>query len=144
MQVYIPLNTQVTYEKTKEFARDLATLMVRQFPELVVSKMEKTLRKGKVFVDWSQNDDKKTTINVYSLRARERPTVSTPVTWEEITAALKNKKSSALVFETSDVLKRVEKQGDLFAPVLTLKQKLPAVRSLKENFPAATADNSAM
>jgi bifunctional non-homologous end joining protein LigD len=141
MQVYVPLNTQVTYEKIKELARQLAGFMASQFPDLVVSKMEKTLRKGKVFMDWSQNDDKKTTVNVYSLRARERPTVSTPVTWDEIKAVLKTKKSSALVFETSDVLKRVEKQGDLFAPVLSLKQKLPAVCSLKKSFPTATSNN---
>ncbi len=83
-------------------------------------------------MDWSQNDDKKTTVNVYSLRAKERPTVSTPVTWEEVEAALKSKESSALVFEASDFLKSVDRQGDLFAPVLSLKQKLPAIASVEE------------
>ena len=87
--------------------------------------MKKSLRKGKVLVDWSQNDDHKTTICVYSLRARERPTVSTPVEWDEVEAALKKKDAERLVFDADAVLKRVEKQGDLFAPVLEQKQKLP-------------------
>lgn len=89
------------------------------------------MRKGKVFMDWGQNDDKKTTINVYSLRAKDHPTVSTPVTWKEVEAALKRKDANDLVFQARDVLKRVEKFGDLFAPVLTVKQKLPAIRALK-------------
>ena len=130
MQVYVPLNTAVNYEKTKAFAHELAQLLQREMPDLVVSRMEKALRKGKVFVDWSQNDDKKTTINVYSLRAKEHPTVSTPITWKEIELALKNKDANALTFEASEVLKRVERLGDLFAPVTTLKQKLPAIQAL--------------
>jgi bifunctional non-homologous end joining protein LigD len=85
----------------------------------------KSLRKGKVLVDWSQNDDHKTTINVYSLRAREAPTVSTPVTWAEVAGALKKKDAQRLSFGCEEVLKRVEKLGDLFEPVLSLKQKLP-------------------
>jgi bifunctional non-homologous end joining protein LigD len=133
MQVYVPLNTPVTYEKTKAFAHQLAELMEAQFPNLVVSRMEKVLRKGKVFMDWSQNDDKKTTINVYSLRAKEHPTVSTPVTWQEIEASLRKKNAKALVFEAPGVLKRIDKLGDLFAPVLELKQKLPAIHSLNRN-----------
>jgi hypothetical protein len=87
--------------------------------------MKKELRKGKVLVDWSQNDDHKTTIAVYSLRAREHPTVSTPVKWEEVEQLLKKKDASLLVFEAGQVLKRVEKMGDLFEPTLKLKQKLP-------------------
>ncbi|HEY3861839.1 MAG TPA: non-homologous end-joining DNA ligase [Verrucomicrobiae bacterium] len=130
MQVCVPLNTAVTYEQTKGFARELALLLERQFPKLVVSKMEKALRKGKVFVDWSQNSDTKTTINVYSLRAKERPAVSTPVRWSEVEHALKTGKASDLSFESEDVLKRVEKFGDLFLPVLTLRQKLPGITSL--------------
>jgi bifunctional non-homologous end joining protein LigD len=130
MQVYVPLNTAVTYEKTKAFAHALALTLERQRPEAVVSKMLKALRKGKVLVDWSQNDDKKTTVNVYSLRAKERPTVSTPVTWEEVEAALKKKDADRLTFTSDAVLKRVAKVGDLFAPVVTLKQKLPPVRSV--------------
>ncbi len=132
LQVYVPLNTAVTYEKTKAFAHAVALHLEKQHPELVVSRMQKVLREGKVLVDWSQNDDKKTTINVYSLRAKERPTVSTPVTWEEVAAALKKKRGASLVFESGDVLKRVAKLGDLFAPVLSLKQKLPPLRSIEE------------
>ena len=87
--------------------------------------MLKKLRRGKVLVDWSQNDDHKTTINAYSLRAKPHPTVSTPVTWAEVSTALKKKNAKLLTFETTDVLKRIAKHGDLFADVLTLKQKLP-------------------
>ena len=130
LQVYVPLNTPVTYEKTKAFAHAVAELLARELPDLVVSDMKKSLRKGKVLVDWSQNDDHKTTVNVYSLRAKTRPTVSTPVTWKEVTAALKKKNARLLTFETTDVLKRVKKHDDLFAPVLTLKQKLPALSVL--------------
>ena len=86
--------------------------------------MSKALRKGKVFVDWSQNDEHKTTIYVYSLRAKEQPTVSTPVTWEEV-GALKKKNAKLLTFTSDQVLKRVEKLGDLFDPVEKLKQKFP-------------------
>lgn len=128
MQVYVPLNTPVTYERTKAFALAVAQALESQLPQLVVSNMLKKLRTGKVLVDWSQNDDHKTTVCVYSLRAKERPTVSTPLTWDEVATALKRRKK--LVFETKDVLKRVKKHGDLFAPVLTLKQKLPALKAL--------------
>jgi bifunctional non-homologous end joining protein LigD len=131
LQVYVPLNSPVTYEKTKAFAHGLAELLERQSPDLIVSKMQKALRGGKVFVDWSQNDTHKTTVNVYSLRAKEHPTVSTPVSWDEIESAHKNKKAALLYFEATDVLKRVAKLGDLFAPVLTLKQRLPPLNSLK-------------
>ncbi len=130
LQVYVPLNSAVTYAQTKPFAQAVAQVLERQFPKVVVSKMQKVLRKGKVLVDWSQNDDHKTTVSVYSLRAKEHPTVSTPVTWEEVMAALKKKQSKLLTFESTDVLKRVKKMGDLFAPVLTLKQKLPALKKL--------------
>jgi len=132
LQVYVPLNTAVTYEKTKAFAHAVALLLEKQHPELVVSRMQKVLRKGKVLVDWSQNDDKKTTINVYSLRAKERPTVSTPVTWEEVAGVVKKKRGNPLVFESSAVLERVAKLGDLFEPVLKVKQKLPALRSIAD------------
>jgi len=83
-----------------------------------------------VLIDWSQNDDHKTTVNVYSLRAKPHPTVSTPVTWKEVEAVVKKKKGDGLVFESADVLKRVKKLGDLFGPVLTLKQKLPGIKML--------------
>ena len=121
MQVYVPLNTAVTYDDTKPFAQALAQLMERHHPKLIVSSMKKSLRGGKVLIDWSQNSFHKTTVAVYSLRARERPTVSTPVTWDEI-----EDDSLDLVFDTTAVLDRIEQHGDLFAPVLSTKQKLPA------------------
>ena len=127
LQIYVPLNTPTSYEVTKPFAHALARLLEDQHRELVVSDMKKELRKGKVLVDWSQNDEHKTTIAVYSLRARERPTVSTPVKWEEVEQLLKKKDATWLVFEAEQVLKRVEKMGDLFEPMLKLKQKLPEV-----------------
>jgi bifunctional non-homologous end joining protein LigD len=133
LQVYVPLNDPaVTYEAdgpdgqgTKPFARAIAQLLEKQTPDEVVSKMKKVERKGKVFVDWSQNHRRKTTIAVYSLRARERPTVSTPLAWDEVERAVERGDADSLVFETGDVLKRIEKHGDLFAPVLKLKQELP-------------------
>jgi len=133
LQVYAPLNNdEVTYEAegedgegTKPLARAIAQLLEKQTPKEVVSKMKKVERKGKVFVDWSQNHRRKTTIAVYSLRARERPTVSTPVTWEEVEHAAKKEDADSLVFEAKDVLKRIERDGDLFEPVLKLKQELP-------------------
>ena len=125
LQIYVPLNATTSYEETKPFAHALARLLEDQHRELVVSDMKKELRKGKVLVDWSQNDEHKTTIAVYSLRAREHPTVSTPVKWEEVEQLLKKKDASLLAFEAGQVLKRVQKMGDLFEPTLRLKQKLP-------------------
>ncbi len=125
LQIYVPLNTQTGYEQTKSFAHAVARLLEQEHPELVVSDMKKAVRTNKVLVDWSQNDEHKTTISVYSLRAREHPTVSTPVTWDEVEQALKKKAAELLVFEAKDVLARVEKMGDLFEPVQKLKQKLP-------------------
>jgi bifunctional non-homologous end joining protein LigD len=131
LQVFVPLNVATTYEKTKAFAHALAEKLERDHPAEVVSRMQKALRKGKVLIDWSQNDEHKTTVNVYSLRAKSQPTVSTPVTWNEVEAVAKSGKPGRLVFDSSAVLRRVEKLGDLFAPVLTLKQRLPALRSLE-------------
>jgi bifunctional non-homologous end joining protein LigD len=125
LQLYVPLNTPVTYETTKPFAQALAQRIERQHPREVVSKMQKALRTGKVFIDWSQNDAHKTTVCAYSLRAKERPTVSTPVTWEEIAAIRRKRDPELLAFTSEAVLKRVEKLGDIFSPVLALKQKLP-------------------
>jgi bifunctional non-homologous end joining protein LigD len=130
LQIYVPLNTKTTYEQTKSFAHALARLLEQEHPELVVSDMKKAVRTNKVFVDWSQNDQHKTTISVYSLRAREHPTVSTPVTWDEVEQALKKKDAGQVVFEAKDVLARVEKMGDLFEPVQKLKQKLPQLAGL--------------
>lgn len=125
LQIYVPLNTPVTYDQTKMLSHELAEQLEREHPELVVSKMGKTLRTGKVFVDWSQNDRHKTTVSAYSLRAKEKPTVSTPVDWDEVKGALKKKDAGRLSFLSDEVLKRVEKIGDLFEPLLKLKQNLP-------------------
>lgn len=136
LQIYAPLNTPATYEQTKAFAHALAVQLENAFPEMVVSKMQKSLRGGKVLVDWSQNDEHKTTVCVYSLRAREHPTVSTPVTWKEVEAQSKSEGSALLVFEYDEVLRRIAKRGDLFAPVLTLKQKLPSPGVISTQKPA--------
>jgi bifunctional non-homologous end joining protein LigD len=126
MQVYVPLNVAgITYADTKPFALALAQLLERRRPELVVSDMKKSLRSGKVLVDWSQNDEHKTTVSVYSVRARERPTVSTPLRWEEVEAVLASGDPDALAFTTDDALARFAEHGDLFAPVLELEQPLP-------------------
>jgi bifunctional non-homologous end joining protein LigD len=125
MQLYLPLNTRTSYEETKPFARAVAEALAASRPGLVVSNMKKSLRGGKVLVDWSQNDPHKTTVCVYSLRARDRPTVSTPVTWDEVRACLRANDAGLLSFETDAALRRVEEHGDLFAPLLALKQKLP-------------------
>jgi bifunctional non-homologous end joining protein LigD len=130
LQIYVPLNTPTSYDSTKPFARALAQLLEHEHPELVVSDMKKPLRTGKVFVDWSQNDEHKTTIGVYSLRAREYPTVSTPVTWDEVERTHKKKDASLLVFEAKQAVARFEKMGDLFEPVLTLKQQVPDVKAM--------------
>ena len=126
MQLYVPLNLKATYEETRPFAQALAQLIAKQTPDTVLAKMgKKTDRSGKVLIDWYQNNERKTTVAVYSLRARQHPTVSTPVTWEEVEAVAESGDGSSLVFETSDVLERIEEHGDLFAPVLELEQELP-------------------
>jgi bifunctional non-homologous end joining protein LigD len=127
LQVYVPLNTDVTYDVTKPFAKAVAELLEREEPRLVVSRQTKALRKGKVLVDWSQNDEHKTTVNVYSLRARERPTVSTPLTWDEVREGFESGDPERLVFDADAVRARVAEQGDLFGPVVSLVQELPAV-----------------
>lgn len=126
LQLYVPLNTATTYEETRPFAQAIAQLLAKQTPDEVIAKMgKKTLREGKVFIDWYQNNERKTTISVYSLRARDRPTVSTPVTWEELETAVEREDPGSLVFEAPEVLDRIEDQGDLFAPVLEREQSLP-------------------
>jgi len=131
LQVYVPLNTPVTYDDTKPFAHEIARMLEAHYPGQIVSDMKKALRVGKVFVDWSQNDDHKTTVCVYSLRAKSQPTASTPVTWKEVEQCWAKKDASLLVFESGQVLKRAERMGDLFEPVLTLKQKLPSLEALQ-------------
>jgi len=126
MQLYVPLNTKTSYEETRPFAQALAQLIAKGDPENILAKMgKKTDRSGKVFIDWYQNNERKTTISVYSLRARERPTCSTPVTWDEVETVADSGDGSKLVFEAGDVLERIEQHGDLFAPVLELEQELP-------------------
>jgi bifunctional non-homologous end joining protein LigD len=137
MHLYVPLNTPVNFDDTKKFAHELAEGIERIHPDLVTSNMLKSKRGGRVFMDWSQNDSHKTTVCAYSLRAREHPTVSAPVTWEEIQKAVKKKDPELLVFEAGDMLKRIEKHGDLFAPVLTMKQKLGRRTSAKGAKPPA-------
>jgi bifunctional non-homologous end joining protein LigD len=127
LQVYVPLNVETTYAETKPFSQGLATLLEKQHPELVVSRQTKSLRKGKVLVDWSQNDEHKTTVCVWSLRARERPTVSTPLRWEEVEEAVAADDAQALVFDAPAALARAA-DGDLFAPVEALEQRLPDLR----------------
>ncbi len=127
LQVYVPLNSPTTtFAQTKPFARAVAQLFEQDEPDLVVSRMTKARRTGKVLIDWSQNDSKKTTVCVYSLRATERPTTSTPLEWGEVGSALEHGDPSLLRFEASEVLARVAERGDLFAPVLSLVQELPA------------------
>jgi bifunctional non-homologous end joining protein LigD len=128
LQVYVPLNTPVDYRATKPFAKRVAEVLEQRMTELVVSRMTKRLRPGKVFVDWSQNDEHKTTVNVYSLRARERPTVSTPVSWEEVAACREQRDEGLLTFEADQVLARAHEQGDEFARVLSATQQLPPLR----------------
>src|SRR5215212_7873458 len=125
IQVYVPLNVEgVDYDHgTKPLSQALARHLEAEHPKLIVSSQKKELRRGKVLIDWSQNDEHKTTVSVYSLRARERPTVSTPLLWDEVEEG----DADALVFEAEDVLARVEELGDVFAPVLDLEQRLPAL-----------------
>lgn len=133
LQVYVPLNSEVDYEQTKNFARALAQAFEERFPELALSNMKRDLRKGKVFIDWSQNDQHKTTVCVYSMRATEGPDgpgVSTPLLWDEVEEALENDQRSLLEFSPGDVLQRFEDHGDHFARVEDLTQSLPSARSI--------------
>jgi bifunctional non-homologous end joining protein LigD len=125
LHIYVPLNTPATFEQTKDFARACAAVLERDDPEHVTSNMRKDIRPGRIFVDWSQNDQHKTTVCVYSLRARPRPTVSAPVAWQEIRAAVRKKDASGLVFEADGLLRRIGRRGDLFEPLTKMKQRLP-------------------
>jgi bifunctional non-homologous end joining protein LigD len=126
LQVYVPLNSSSNYDITQPFARSIAQWIEREHPRLAISEMPKAQRVGKVFIDWSQNAEHKTTVGVYSLRAKQqRPFVSLPVTWDELRRAQKRQSVEHLYFDNKTALARLEKTGDLFAPVLTLKQILP-------------------
>src|SRR5215216_6354131 len=124
LQVYVPFNSPMTYEETQPFAEGIAKLLAQREPQLIVWQMPKRLRTKKVFIDWSQNAEYKTTVSVYSLRAKtHRPYVSLPVTWDELSDALKSNDAEALFFTPEEAIKRVESAGDLFKPVLTKVQK---------------------
>jgi bifunctional non-homologous end joining protein LigD len=125
IHLFIPLNTPVTYEQTKPWAEAMAELLVQRAPELVVANMRRALREGRVLVDWSQNDEHKTTVCVYSTRGKAQPTVSMPIEWTEVEALVRTEDASPLLFSPERALERVAQRGDLFAPVLSLEQKLP-------------------
>ena len=125
LQLYLPLNSPHTHEHASSFALAVAQMVERDHPELVVTTQKKEVRAGKVLIDWSQNSRHKTTICAYSLRARPRPTVSTPVDWDEVSAAADG---APLSFEAADVLERLDDSGDLFAPTTTEVQHLPTAR----------------
>ncbi len=131
LHLFVPLNTVSHFGQAKEFAHAVALALQRRIPRLVTANMRKTVRRGKVLVDWSQNDDFKSTVAPYSLRARERPRVSTPVAWHEIEQARRARDATRLVFEAPEVLSRVERQGDPFAPVATLKQRMPRLSRIE-------------
>ena len=139
LHLYVPLNTAVDFAATKTFARAFAESLSRELPDRVTSVMSKAERPGKIFIDWSQNDRAKTTASAYTLRARAQPTVSTPVTWDEIAAARKRWREGRLSFLASDVIKRVERDGDLFAEVLTTRQKLPSPDAVTDQAASPTA-----
>lgn len=127
LQIYVPLNTPgVDFDTTKTLSHALALILEQEHPELVVSRMNTQLRKGKVFIDWGQNDRSKTTVAVYSLRARERPTVSTPLEWKEVDEVAEGGDPSTLVFEAPETVARAQEHGDLFSDVEKVKQRIPA------------------
>jgi len=125
LQLYAPLNGRVGFDRTKEFAHAVATRLEQEQPELIVTTVKREVRDGRVLIDWSQNALMRTTVNVYSLRARERPTVSTPVTWREVERAAREGDPDLLVFDWQAALERVDRHGDLFEPVLKVRQRLP-------------------
>jgi bifunctional non-homologous end joining protein LigD len=131
IHVHVPLNGTATFETTRSLARTLAEAMEARFPETIVAAQKKTSREGKVLIDWSQNDPHRSTACVYTLRARERPTVSTPLRWEEVEAATEARDADVLSFGVADVIERIEREGDLFAPVLEKRQTLPELADME-------------
>jgi bifunctional non-homologous end joining protein LigD len=125
LQLYVPLNRSATYDAVKPFARGVAQALEKEHSEKIVSQMSKALRRAKVFIDWSQNNRHKTTICVYSMRGRDRPSVSTPLSWDELESGLRAGDAARFSFGPEDVLHRVEEHGDLFAPVLKMRQAIP-------------------
>src|SRR5262249_28345222 len=128
LHLAVPLNTPTGFDQTKAFAHAVAIALERRDPERVTSVMAKAQRVGKVFVDWSQNDRGKTTVAAYSLRAREQPMVSTPVSWDEVVAAARDGAAQSLAFTAAEVVARTRDGNDLFAPVLSLRQRLPPLQ----------------
>jgi bifunctional non-homologous end joining protein LigD len=126
LQVYVPLNEQVSYAQTKPVSRTIAELLEAETPDAVVSAMARKLRTGRVLVDWSQNTEHKSMVCAYSVRAKRRPTISTPLAWREVEEALDRADPGLLSFEMGDVLERVDRHGDLFEGVLTIRQRLAA------------------
>ncbi|MDB6167426.1 MAG: hypothetical protein JWM88_290 [Verrucomicrobia bacterium] len=140
LQLYVPLNTPTTYDATGAFAKAVAEMLEQKHPDLVVSQMAKVRRQGRVLIDWSQNSASKTTVCAYSVRGkRDKPFVSMPVMWDELKRLLKTRKTSALFFDPAAALKRLARTGDLFAPVLKLKQKLPRAFASSAAAPKAAA-----
>lgn len=138
LQIYLPLNTPVTYEISRSFAHAVAQHLAREDPKHVIAEMDKAARRGKVFVDWSQNSDFKTTSGVYSLRTkRPEPFVSFPVTWATLEQAARKQSRDGLFLQTNEALERLNKEGDLFATVLKLKQRITAAVKQIEEKPVA-------
>lgn len=128
LQVYVPLNGgEPTHDEAGQFALAVGQLLARRHPDRVLVDMNKSLRRGKVFVDWSQNTETKTTVGVYSLRARAQPTVSAPLTWDEVDAATRHRDVDALSFEAADVVARYDEHGDLFVAAADVEQELPSL-----------------
>ena len=126
MHVFVPLNSpQVTFEDTKKFSKAVAVIMQKNYPDLVTAKMAKEERRGKVFINWSQNDSAKTMVCVYSLRGREKPSVSFPLEWQELKDLTGQGNPEKLQVMYSKAVSRVGKQGDLFREVLVKEQRLP-------------------
>jgi bifunctional non-homologous end joining protein LigD len=125
LQLYAPLNGRSGFDRTRDYAHAVATRLEREHPELIVTTVKREVRDGRVLIDWSQNAPMRTTVNVYSLRARERPTVSTPVSWRQVERTAREGDPEALVFDWRAVLERIERHGDLFQPVLKRRQSLP-------------------
>ncbi|MEA2639247.1 MAG: bifunctional non-ous end joining protein LigD [Chloroflexota bacterium] len=132
IHLHIPLNTPATFDATKTFAHTLADQLAEAHPDLVVSNMRRAQREGRVLVDWSQNDNFKTTVCVYSLRGRARPTVSAPITWDEIEHAWQTRDGRGLLVEAPQLFERLDRQGDLYAPLLTLKQSLASPSAVSD------------
>ncbi len=125
LHLAVPLNTKVSFDETKSFSRAIAGVLERDDPKRITTNMSKREREGRVFIDWSQNDRHKTTVCVYSLRARQTPTVSWPLRWKEVKAALNRGSADALITEAAGALRKIKRRGDAFSEVLTLKQRLP-------------------